>query len=172
VHEITEEAIGKNMRTLWFLWVQMLVASFIYIYICHRVGDQIFARFRPALPIIYMKYVFYCAAAGALVLSYYLRISFSRVRRDKSTDRIIKRAAKMGRSPILVKYNAAVVVSLAMAQYAPLLCVVLFFLGGGIKALYVFVVASLITNVVLRPNRKELDRLSLQWVEASHDVSL
>lgn len=87
------------------------------------------------------------------------------MRRNKSTDRIIKRAARMGKSPILIKYNASVVVSLAMSAYAPLLCVVLFFLGGGIEALYVFVVGSLITMLILRPNRKELDRLSVQWLE-------
>jgi hypothetical protein len=169
--EITEEAIRKSMRRLWFLWMGQIVASFVYIRICHILGDKVFPAFRPALPIAYVQWAFCCAALGSLALSYYLRTSLLRVSPGKSIDRIEKRAIKMNTSPILVKYNSAFVVSVAMVQYAPILSVVLFFLGGGIKALYVFVGASMATWLLLRPNRRELDRLSVRWLETTRDNS-
>jgi hypothetical protein len=171
VQEIAEEAVGKTMRTLWVLWGKLLLSFFLYVIICLMLEDYAFASFRPVFLPAYVKSIFYFAAVSALGLSCYLRSSLLRVRAGKSRDRIIKRAARLNRSPVIVKYNASVIVSLAMVQYAPLLCVILFFLGGGIKALYVFVVASLVTMLILRPNRKELDRLSVQWCATVNGVS-
>jgi len=171
MHEITEEAISKDMRKLKRLWLQMLVVPFVYVYVCHMAGDQVFAAYRPALPIVYVKWVLCCAAAAAIALGYYLRVFSLRVRSGKSTDRIIRRAARLGKSPILVKYNTSVILTIAIVQYAPLFGVVLFFLGGGIEVLYVFAAASLGTTLFLKPRRKELDRLSLQWPGTVRDVS-
>jgi hypothetical protein len=165
VQEINEEVIRKNMRSLWFLWGELVLVLFIYVVIFPSVlGDHTFVTFRFALPIAYMKYICYFAATAALVLAYYLRFSLLRGTSDKSKQRIEKRAARLNKPPIVVKYNTSVIVSVTMAQYAPILCLILFFLGGGTETLYIFATACFLMMLILRPNQKELDRLSEQWL--------
>ncbi len=79
----------------------------------------------------------------------------------KSDLKIIERAKKLGKPPILVKYITIFLVSVAFSESICLLGVVYFFLSGDYETLYVLVGIAAISLVYHRPKAKELASISI-----------
>ena len=69
------KTIEKGMRSLWVIWAAMLGSLFIYILVCHRLGEGFKGTGTTdvPIPVDLLKKIFFGLAVGVLITSYYLR---------------------------------------------------------------------------------------------------
>lgn len=154
------DTLGKEMRTLWIVWAAMLFSLFAYVRLCYLLEHEKVIGPRLGFSLALIAGVLYVAGIAELFLAYYFRRFLLKVRSDKSEERLIKRAAKLNKSPIIVKYSTAVITSLALSEVVRILGVVLFFLGRDFHTLYIFIAISAAAMLFFRPKHKELQQLS------------
>jgi len=154
------DTFRKEMRTLCIIWAAMLFSLFVYVRLCYLIEHEkvIGSRFGFSLPLI--AGVLYVAGIAELFLAYYFRRFLLKVRSDRYEEKLIKRAAKLNKSPVMVKYSTAVISSLALSEVVGILGVVLFVLGRDFQTLYIFIAISAAAMLFFRPKYKELQQLS------------
>ena len=138
----------------------MLFSLFAYVRFCYLLEYEKMTGAQPGFPLALATGVLYVAAIAELFLTYYFRRFMLKVRSDRSHERLITRAANLNKSPVMVKYSTAVIVSLALSEVIGTFGVILFFLGKDFGTLYIFIGISAVAMLIFRPKHKEFQRLS------------
>jgi hypothetical protein len=151
----------KGLRILWIIWAAMLGSLFIYVFICHQVGEEIRGNTSPDFPIGLLKNILYGAVIVTLFLTRFLR-RFMLTGRFSSTEvRLFKPASIFSQPSLLAKYTIAVFVSLALCESIGIYGLVLFFLGENLQTLYIFITISALSMFFYRPKMEEIERVAL-----------
>jgi len=161
LEDLSRDAMKKGMRTIWKAWAAFLFAFWAYIRVCHYLGKEVPYFKEYDLPLELIKYIFFALSLIALYLSYHIRKTMLKRSSIKSDLKIIERAKKSGKPPVLVKYSTIFFVSVFFSESICLLGVVYFFLSGDYETLYVLVGTAAIAMVYHRPKAKELARVSI-----------
>ena len=162
-----QSAIDKGMQILWVIWAAMLGSLFIYIVVCHLLGEEIRGNFAESgFPFELFRNILYGVAAAELILSYYLRKSMLRGRSGAAQVNMSGRSSTLNQPPFVGHYTAIVIISLAIADSIGIYGLVLFFLGSDFKTLYTFIVVSALAMVFYRPRREELEKLAMSYKKA------
>ncbi len=149
------------MRTTWVFWVHMFSSLFAYITICHHLGNKKLFTVGPDFPVDLLRNILYGVTIAEVLFTYYYKKFMLTVRSYKSEEKLIRQAYKSNRPPFIVKYNIAVLVSLASSEIIGIFGFALFLLGYGFQTLYNFIAISGMTMLFFRPKRKELQQLSI-----------
>ncbi|OGP80338.1 MAG: hypothetical protein A2V86_06090 [Deltaproteobacteria bacterium RBG_16_49_23] len=166
LEELNRDILEKEMRTIWKIWVAFFLSLFSYIMVCNGLEKEVlFKEYGSHLK--NLKYLFYALSLIFLYFSHYLRKTMLKQPSIKSDLKIIKRAKKLGKPAILVKYSTIVLISLAFSEAIAIYGVSYFFLSGDYQTLYVLVGISAITMLYHRPKAKELAHISI----ASEDTA-
>ena len=153
--------LEKGLRMLWIIWAAMLGSLFIYVFICHQVGEEFRGNTNLDFPIGLLKNILYGAVIVTLFLAHILR-RFMLTGRFSSSEVRLFRSALISKQPsLLAKYTIAVFVSLALCESIGLYGLVLFFLGDDLQTLYIFITISALSMFFYRPKTEEIERLTL-----------
>ena len=157
----SQVSLGGAMGSLWLVWLAMLGSLFIYIIVCHVLGDQIRGNIRPDFSIGLLKKILYGIAVAEFFIAYYVRnlMLSARFKNGKLNSR--PRSTTVGRSPDEIKYMSAIVVSLAISESIGIYGLVLFLLGDEFQTLYNFIAISAVAMILFRPKLEEFEQYRL-----------
>lgn len=161
MEDLNSDIVKKGIRTIWKIWAVILFSFWAYIRVCHYLEREVPYLKEYDLPLELIKYSFFALSLIVLYLSYHLRKTMLKRPSIKSDLKIIERAKKFGKPPILVKYSTIVLVSVAFSESICLLGVVYFFLSGDYETLYLLIGIATIAMVYHRPRAKELACVSI-----------
>ncbi|MDO3379972.1 hypothetical protein [Geoalkalibacter halelectricus] len=154
------EQLNANFKSQKNLWLLMLVAPFIYLFLGYLIGplwtdrtwggDWMLPFMRATLAVLAMLNVFVCWQARRLTLAgrpwrLILRI-----------ERRLAAAAPDQLHPAARLYQALQVFTLGLAESIALLGLVLFILGDGLVMLFFFANAAVVVLIMFRPRMVEL----------------
>jgi hypothetical protein len=166
-----KEAINKGMLTLWVIWAAMLGSLFIYIVVCHILGEGFGGVEGSDLPIGLLKKILAGMGVVVVLLAYFMRQSMLSVRTEVLQPKPVERTAGWNTIPFVAKYVAVVIVSLAMSESIGIYGFVLFLLGDSFQTLYTFIAVSALAMVFYRPKREELERLAMVYKKRDGSTS-
>ena len=167
-----KEAINKGMLTLWVIWAAMLVSLFIYVVVCHQLGEEMRGGFvESGFPFTLFRNILYGVVAVELIMVYYLRKFMLKGRPSAAKADNPGRLSTLNKLPFVGQYTAIVIISLAIADSIGIYGLVLFLLGGDFKVLYTFIVISALTMVFFRPKREELKQLAMVYTKQGSSTS-
>ena len=161
LEELNREILEKGMRTIWKIWVYMFLSLWTYIIVCHEIGKDAHFFIKYDQHLANLKYLFFALSLIVLYFSHYFRKTMLKRPSIKSDLKIIKRAKKLGKPAILVKYSTFVLISLAFSEAIALYGVVYFFLSKDYQTLYVLIGISAAAMLYHRPKAKELAQISI-----------
>jgi hypothetical protein len=166
-----QAAINKGMQTLWIIWGAMLVTLFIYIVVCHVLGEGFVSVEGSDLPIGLLRKILAGIGAVVLLVAYFMRRSMLSNQRGIPQPKPVEHTAGWNTVPYVAKYIAAVIVSLAMSESIGIYGFVLFLLGDSFQTLYTFIAVSALAMVFYRPRREELDKLAMAYKKRDGSTS-
>ena len=159
-----KEAVNKGMLTLWVIWGAMLGSLFIYIVVCHVLGEEIRGDFaEPGFPFKLFRNILYGVVAVELLIIYYLRKFMLKGRPSTAKADMPGRSSSLNKLSFVGQYTAIIIISLAIADSIGIYGLVLYLLGGDFKTLYTFIIVSALAMVFYRPRREELEKLAMAY---------
>ncbi len=161
LEETDRVALEKGVRILWIIWAAMLGLLFIYVFVCHQIGEEIKGNTSPDFPIVLLKNILYGAVIVTLLLTHFLRRFMLTGQFSSSEGKPLKPASISDQPSLLAKYTIAVFISLALCESIGIYGLVLFFLGDDIQTLYIFITISALSMFYYRPKMEELERVAL-----------
>ena len=166
-----KEAVNKGMLTLWFIWAAMLGSLFIYIVVCHVLGEG-FGRVEGSdLPIGLLRKILAGMGVVVVLVAYFMRRSMRSDRTGILHPKLEERMAGWNTAPFVGKYVAVVIVSLALSESIGIYGFVLFILGDSFKTLYTFIVVSALAMFFFRPKNEELEKLAMAYKKADSSTA-
>ena len=157
------EELKKGMRTTWITWAHMFFSLLAYIGICYHLRNREVFTVGPDFPLVLLTSILYGVAIAELLFAYCFRRVMLRVRSYKSEEKLIRHASESSKPPFIVRYNIALLSSLALSESIGIYGVLLFFLGGGFQTLLNFIAISAMAMLLFRPKRKELQELRFYY---------
>jgi len=154
-------AIEKGFLTLKIIWAAMFGPLLIYVIICHQFGHEIRQVANIQIPVDVLKYIFLGLSLVTLFLTHHLRRSMLAVRSVGPVIKLADQTSYSNQPQALVKYTAAVIVSLALSESIGIYGLVLFFLGDTFRTLYTFIIISAFAMSYYRPKQEELVMLAI-----------
>jgi hypothetical protein len=166
-----KEAINKGMLTLWVIWAAMLGSLFIYIVVCHILGEGFGGVEGSDLPIGLLRKILAGMGVVVVLLAYFKRRSMLSDQRGIPQPKPVERMAGWNTIPFVAKYVAVVIVALALSESIGIYGFVLFLLGDSFRTLYTFIAVSALAMVFYRPKREELERLAMAYKKRDGSTS-
>jgi len=140
--------LEKSWRSIYIIWIAMLIALFIYMLVGLSLGDKIDISIdKGVLNII--RYVVY-VISGILVFSIKHVRNFI-LNSESSSDNNINSG-----NPAVFQYIKATITSMAMAEFVAVLGLVLFILGKNKVDLYLLVFISAVSMIIYRPFKEQM----------------
>lgn len=158
------ENIKKGMRTIWVIWISMLIALYAYVRVCHLLQSNVPYLFELNLPLGLIKYAFYGLSLIALIATVVMRKKMLTQNIGQPVEKYIQRAEGTNKSPIVMKYAEVVVVSIATVEAVGILGVIFYLLSGDFTTLYYFIGISAVAMIYFCPKDKELEKVSNLFV--------
>lgn len=151
--------LQEGMRTLWPIWAAMFASLGVYLIVAHFIGQEIKFDLIPKSTYELLRYALMGVGAVILYLTQYVRRFMLRGGSGVKASNSTPLDQGSNTNPILRKYMTAVIISVAMSESVGIFGLVLFFLSGDFKTLYLFVACSAIAVYIYRPKIEELEGL-------------
>lgn len=150
----------KGFQVLWILWAAMLGSLFVYVFICHRWGDEIRQTINADLPLDLIRKILYGIAIVTLILPHFLRKLLLAGGSGTSGTNFLESPIPSNQPAPLAKYTIAMFISLALCDSIGIYGFVLFLLGDGLQTLHIFIGISALGMFYYRPKREDLETLA------------
>jgi F0F1-type ATP synthase membrane subunit c/vacuolar-type H+-ATPase subunit K len=163
------EANERSLLTLWVIWAGIFGTLFIYVFICHQLGDKIRSAASANFPLDLMRNILYGISIFTLILTHFLRKLILAGRPGGPGPMTSKPPSLSNQPSLLAKYTTAMLVSLGLSESIGIYGLVMFLLGESLQTLYMFMGISALAMFFCRPKREELETLAIamQTKEAS-----
>lgn len=148
--------IDKGWLTLNIVWMAMLMALVIYLFLGLYLKDQIHFSLAKEFPINILRTALYTVSIIAVILAKYIRNYMLEKKEDRNIINKSQPLTMLNQHPAVIKYSAAVIFSLAMSESAGLFGLVLFILGNILTDLYIMLAISAAALIYYRPHKEEL----------------
>jgi MFS family permease len=145
----------KSFQFLWIIWGAMLGPLFIYIIVCHLMKNEIQPVMDPNFPIDHIRYILGGVSLFTLMLTRFFRKRIISGRPDGPGPKPMEFQSLSDKPPLIAKYTAAMIVSLALSEFSGFIGLVLFFLGDNFEVLYIFMAIAAFGMFLNRPRRDE-----------------
>ena len=166
-----KEAVNKGMLILWVIWGAMLGSLFIYVVVCHVLGEG-FGRVEGSdLPIGLFRKILAVVGVVVVLVAYFMRRSILSGQRGIPQPKPVERTIGWNTTPFIAKYIAVVIVSLALSESIGIFGFVLFILGDSFQTLYTFIVVSALAMFFFRPKNEELEKLTIAYKKADSSTA-
>ena len=144
--------LERSWKSLYIIWIAMLIALFVYMLVGLSLEDKIYIPFdKGVLSII--RYFFYLVA-GVLVFSIkYVRKYILNSNTPADNNPYFA-------NPAVSQYIKATIASMAMAEFVAVLGLVLFILGKNKMDLYLLVFISAAAMIIYRPFKEHMFKIS------------
>ena len=151
--------INQGMKVIWIIWGAILASLAIYLFVAHFAGDQIRTNPLPKETFDILYYALMVLGAVILFMTRPLRnLVLKAGQGSVPPSRAISESVPRVRA-ILQKYATAVIISLALSESIGIFGLVLYFLGGDLMTLYLFIACSAMSMVYHRPKDEEVKAL-------------
>jgi hypothetical protein len=150
-----QERIGRECRTLNFIWLALVMSLFVYPLLGVCLEDRIFVPM-PGRQFALFQTALYAVAPLTVVLSFFVR------KLILSGKRRVARSSASGsrKHPAVALYATAMVVSLAMVESVGIYGFVLFLIGKNHLDLYVLTFVALALMLLYRPRLEQVVELA------------
>lgn len=155
-----KEAIDRGMILTWVIWTALFLSLFVYVLVCHLVGDKIRQNANPDFPLDLFRNILYFIAIIELIISYFLRKAALAVRSSDTSPRKSIISQTSTQSAFIGKYAVAMIITLALSESIGIYGMVLFFLGDSFNTLYTFIGVAAIAMFFYRPKKEEIMMLA------------
>ena len=146
-------ALEKGMRQVTLVWLAMLGAVALYVVVAMVFVGQLSGGASEITGLI--RQVFILIGSGFLVAAYLMRGTMTGIPTGTPTVQTATAAERA-----VVRYNAAVLLSLGLAEAVAILGLVLFFIGKSFTDIYLFVGLSAAGMFYFRPRFEELEAIA------------
>lgn len=151
----------QQFLTIRIIWVGLSASLFIYLFICHVLGDEVRRTVGPNFPLDLMRNILYGVAIFTLFLTHFLR-KFMLTGRSAGSEPMSSESPSLSNQPLFLgKYTTAMIVSLALSESIGIYGLVLFLLGDSFQTLYIFISISALAMFFYRPKREDLETLAI-----------
>ena len=152
------DELEKSWKTIYLIWIAMLIALFVYMLVGLSLGDNINIPIdKGVLEII--RYVFY-------IISGVIVFSIKYVRRSILHSTSPKGKSSISDDPQISNYIKATITSMAMAEFVAVLGLVLFILGKNSIDLYLLVFISAASMIIYRPFKEQMINMQAERKQA------
>jgi len=146
---IADRELEKGMMTMKIIWFAMLGALAVYLFVAIHIGASI----QPSMnedTFNVLRTILYALALATLAATRYIRklVLSGKIGPGQPSP--------VSRHPMLQKYSAATVLSLAMSESIGIYGFVLFLLGKNSMDLYLLLLISAAAIVMYRPRKGQL----------------
>lgn len=141
--------IERGWKSVYSIWIAMLIALFFYLIIGLFLRDKVSFNFEESTVEI-IRYVFYFLSVLTIGSIGILRKTVFR------SDTAGKMHRSISDNSAVAKYSASIIFSLALAETIAVYGLVLFLLGKNTKDLYVLIFLSAATMIYYRPFKEQL----------------
>ncbi len=143
------DEIEKSWKTIYIIWIAMLIALFVYMLVGLSLEDKIDIPIDKSVLNI-VRYIFY-------LLSGVLVFSIKYVRKFILSSKNPKHGIEgISDNPAVFNYIKATIASLAIAEFVAVLGLVLFILGKNKVDLYLLVFISAVSMIIYRPFKEQM----------------
>ncbi len=151
----------QGMRVLRVIWIGTLASLGVYLLIAHLLGDP-FGAVETHDKAGYQKIYFVLLALAVLLLSITRPLkkkilAGARVHRFPAGEQAT--GELLGIQSVMQKYMLAAILSFFLSECVGVFGLVLYFLGGDSRTLYLFIAASAVALYLHRPREEELQEL-------------
>ena len=111
-----KESNKKSLQIPWIIWGAMLGSLFFYITVCHLLKNEIQPVMDPDFPIDLIRYILGGISLFTLMLTRFIRKRIITGRPDGPGPKPMKSKSLSDQPPLIAKYTAAMIVSLALSE--------------------------------------------------------
>ncbi|MBN1474172.1 MAG: hypothetical protein JW914_06125 [Syntrophaceae bacterium] len=163
LNDTEKEAVEKGMKTLWFIWAAITASLLIYFYIIYAFGGEIRKEIKTPmgedLPLELLRNILLGVSVIIFFLAHFIRKWI--IKSTSFSAQLYKDRKEFSNQPsYMMKYTAAVVASVAMAESIAIFGLVLFLIGADYQTFYIFITISALGMFYFRPKRAELEELA------------
>ena len=155
-----KEVIDKGMIVMWFIWSAILLSLFMYVLICHFVGDQVRQHSHPTVSLDLLRNILYAVSAAELVISFFLRKLALTVRSSASRQAGTGGLPPATQTTAVGKYTVSMIIALALSEAIGIYGLILYFIGDTFQTLYTFIGIAVIAVIFYRPKREDVETLT------------
>ena len=155
-----QEVLSNAMKINWVIWAAMVSSIGMYILVAHLTEGKIRIAEGAAEVFGLLRTVLLFVGIGELVLIPLIRRLMLRPSSLTPVQSASTGALTPQTHPAAVKYSAALIASLAIAETVVIYGLVLFFLSGDFNTLYLFAALGAAGMLVHRPKEGELEQLA------------
>ena len=148
------DELERSWKTLYIIWIAMLIALFVYMLVGLSLGDMINIPIDSGVLEI-VRYVFYMIS-GVIVFS----IKYVRKSILNSTSPPGK--SSISDDPKISNYIKATITSMAMAEFVAVLGLVLYILAKNTIDLYLLVFISAASMIIYRPFKEQMIKIEAE----------
>ncbi|MBF0469642.1 MAG: hypothetical protein HQK61_12280 [Desulfamplus sp.] len=145
-----------GLLKIWIIWGAMLFSLLVYVVICYLIEPTWGTLVTPDFPVDTLRNGLYATSLIILFLSDYIRKYIMKSESSTQLTRFNQIASRTSMPPALLKYQTAVIISLALSESIAIFGVVFFFLAKDLGTLYIFVFTSAAAMLYHRPKMSEL----------------
>lgn len=150
-----QERIGRECRTLYVIWLALVMSLFVYLGLGVYLEDKVFVSMSGQPFAIFQK-AMYALAPLTVLMSFFLRKVILAGKRCVAGGTARPSISDRRRHPAVARYTIAMVVSLAMAESVGIYGFVLFLIGKNRSDLYVLMLVALALMLLYRPRREQV----------------
>ena len=147
------------MRTLWAMWIFLVLFLLVELYVGYVFGNQIRQTANPRFTLESMRNVLYVMLIITLLLSYFLRKRMLSVENKGASSTISSHATQLDQTPYVRKYSLAIMISLGFSCLIGIYGVILLLAGSNYLHFFIFMAISFISLCYFRPKKVEFNNL-------------
>ncbi|MBF0243119.1 MAG: hypothetical protein HQK64_11685 [Desulfamplus sp.] len=151
------DSVKKSILRVWIIWGAMFFSLFIYVALCHILAPSL----KPIVnstnfPIDTLKNSLFVASIAAFFFSIYIRKFI--LNPESKLTRFNQIASQTNIDPAILRYQTAVIISVAISESIGIFGLVIFFLSKDINTLYIFIGMSATAMIYNIPKRSEIEQ--------------
>ncbi|MBF0412040.1 MAG: hypothetical protein HQK70_04930 [Desulfamplus sp.] len=136
------DAVRKGFIRIWIIWGAMFFSLFIYVALCNILEPTWVALITLDFPIDTLRNVLYGTSIIMFLIGDYIRKYIIKSNSSAQFTRFNQLAAQTNIPASLLKYQTAVIISLAFSESIGIFGLIIFLLSKDIGSLYIFVGSS------------------------------
>lgn len=136
------DILKKGVIRIWIIWTAMFFSLFIYVIIANLLEPSWKPVVSSDFPINTFRNVLYGASIVMFLIGDYIKKYIIKARSSDQLPRFNQLAAQSNVPPALLKYQSAVIISLAFSETIGVFGLIIFLLSKDIGSFYIFVGSS------------------------------
>lgn len=151
------DILKKGVVRIWIIWGAMLFSLFVYVIVANILEPTLKPAVSSDFPINTFRNVLYGASIVMFFIGDYIRKYIIKAKSSNQLPRFNELTAQSSIPPELLKYQTAVIISLAFSESIGIFGLIMFLLSKDMGSLYIFVGSSAAAMLYHIPKLSEIE---------------